>query len=109
MKLLERPTNVPYIEDYQVYNYIKSAKKPRSKGVPGDLPKKILSEFPLELAAPVGKIFRSIMETNIWPSKWTIEHGIVLKKISVPDTELDLRIISLSAFWSKNMESFVID
>ena len=109
VKLLDRATNVPQIEDYQVFNNIKSTKKPRSKGVPGDLPKKILIEFPVELAAPVGKIFRSIMKTNIWPSKWTIEHGIVLKKTPVLETESDLRIISLSLFWSKCMESFVID
>ena len=49
------------------------------------------------------------MKTNKWPSKWTIEHGIALKKIPSPETESDLRIINLSVFWSKCMESFVID
>ena len=49
------------------------------------------------------------MKTNEWPSKWSIEHGIALKKIPSPETESDLRIISLSVFWSKCMESFVID
>ena len=53
-----------------VYNAIKKAKKPRSAGVPGDLPKKLVQEFPVELATPVAKVFRSIMKSNKWPSKW---------------------------------------
>ena len=69
VKLLSQCADAPIIEDYQVYYIIKGAKKPRSNGVPGDLPKKIIKEFPVELAAPVGMIFRSIMKTNKWPSK----------------------------------------
>ena len=68
VKLLDRAISVPEIEDYQVYNVIKSAKKPRSAGVSGDLPKKLVQEFPIELTKPMGIIFRSIMEHNKWPS-----------------------------------------
>ena len=53
VKLLAKALNVPTIEDYQVYDIIKSAKKPRSSGVPGDLPKKLVQEFPVKLAAPI--------------------------------------------------------
>ena len=110
VKLLERSQEEkPIIQDYQVYNAIKAAKKPRSAGVPGDLPRKLIMEFPVELAAPVASIFRSIMTTNKWPDKWSIEHGLALKKVKVPATESDLRIISLTSFWSKCMESFVLD
>ena len=109
VKLLDPTVSVPKIEDYQVYNVIKSAKKPRSAGVPGDLPKKLVQEFPVELAKPIGLVFRSIMEQNKWPSTWAVEHGIALKKVPVPATESDLRVISLTAFWSKCMEQFVID
>ena len=49
------------------------------------------------------------MKTNKWPSKWSIEHGIALKKIPNPETESDLRIIILSVFWSQCMQPFVID
>ena len=38
-----------------------------------------------------------------------MEHGIALKKVSVLATESDLRVISLTVFWSKCMEQFVID
>ena len=107
VKLLERSQNVPTIEDYQVFDVIKKSKK--SGAVPGDLPSKLVKEFAAELATPVGIIFRSILEHNLWPVEWAIEHGLALKKVQVPETEADLRIISLSAFWSKCMESFVID
>ena len=48
------------------------------------------------------------MKHNKWPSKWAIEHGLALKKVKVPATESDLRIISLTSFWSKCMESLII-
>ena len=53
-------------------------------------------------------MFRSIMKSNKWPSKWSVEHGLALKKVKVPATESDVRIISLTSFWSKCMESFII-
>ena len=109
IKILDKTEKAPTIEDFEVYNVIKAAKKPRGTGVPGDLPKKLVKEFPVELAKPVAKLFRSIIKSNKWPSTWAVEHGIALKKVQVPVTESDLRIISLTNFWSKCMESFVID
>ena len=81
VKLLDRSGFTPTIEDYQVYNAIKSTKKPRSTCVPGDLPKKLIKEYSVEFAKPVAMIFRSILKSNKWPSKWTIEHGLALKKV----------------------------
>ena len=107
VKLLEKAQKPPTIEDYQVYEVIKKSKK--SGGVPGDLSGKIVKEFAAELATPMGIIFRSILENNQWPVEWAIEHGLALKKVKVPETEADLRIISLTSFWSKCMEAFVID
>lgn len=63
---------LPNIEDYQVYKAIQNAKKPKS-GVPGDLPRKLVQKFAPELATPVGKIFRGILKTNIWPRSWAVE------------------------------------
>ena len=56
----------------------------------------------------MAELFRSIMKTNKWPDKWAVEHGLTLKKVKVPATESDVRIISLTSFWSKCMESFII-
>ena len=107
VKLLEKGQKIPTVEDYQVYETIQKAKK--TSGVPGDLPAKLVKEFAAELATPLGVIFRSILETYQWPLDWAIEHGIALKKVKVPETEAGLRIVSLTAFWSKCMEAFVID
>ena len=84
-------------------------KKLRSSVIPGDLPKKILQQFPVELAAPVAKIFRRVLETNRWPREWSLELVLALKKTTVPETESETRLISLTAFWSKCLEGIVID
>ena len=78
VELLDQYKNIPNIEDYMVYNAIKKAKKPRLAGVPGNLPKKLVQEFPVELATPVAKVLRSVMKSNKWPSKWSGEHGLAL-------------------------------
>jgi hypothetical protein len=99
---------IPVIEDWQISKAIQKTKKPKS-GVPGDLPKKIVQEFPVKLAAPVAKIFRRVLATNQWSRDWARELGIALKKTTVPATESETRIISLTGFWSKSLEGFVID
>ena len=56
----------------------------------------------------MGKIFRGIIRTNTWPSEWSVEHAICLKKSKAPETESDVRLISLTASGSKWMEAFMI-
>ena len=57
-KLKQKVTvsELPTLEDYDVYEKIKKTKKPRSS-VTGDLPRQLVQEFGPELAAPAGKIF----------------------------------------------------
>ena len=43
-----------------------------------------------------------------WPSSWRLEYGTPLQKITNPLTEDDLRVISLTPFFSKVMERFVV-
>ena len=44
-----------------------------------------------------------------WPTSWKQEFGTPLQKVPEPQTEDDLRIISLTAFFSKVMEKFVVE
>ena len=104
---LKNKSRPPVIEDYEVYNMIKSAKKPKS-GVPGDLPRRITKEFAPELAKPVGRIIRSIARTGQWPTQWKLESVTPIGKIPIPESEDDLRPISLTAFFSKVTEHFVV-
>ena len=90
-----------------MYRKILKQKKPRSC-VPGDLPRRVVQEFAPELAAPAGKIFQSIIETGQWPKPWRTEYGSPLQKMSNPETEDQLRIISLTSFLSKVFEQYVI-
>ena len=106
---MDREIGKPTIDDYEVFNMIRKAKKPRSCGVPRDIPRQLVQKFPMELAGPVGKIFRGILRTYQWPRDWSVETAIALKKAKgQPDTESDTRLISLTAFWSKCMEGFII-
>ena len=59
-------SDLPIIEDHDVYQKILKQKKPKSC-VPGDLPRRVVKEFTPELAAPAGMIFRSILKTGNGP------------------------------------------
>ena len=99
---------MPELPDHDVYQKIKKSKKPKSS-VPGDIPRKLVQEFGPELACPAGIIFRNIAKTGHWPKPWRVEYGTPLKKVSNPETEDQLRIISLTSYISKVFEQYVIE
>ena len=72
------------------------------------VPKRLLTEFSPEFASPMCKIFNKISRSGHWPKAWRIEYGAALQKKQNPDTEDDLRIISLTKFFSKVYERFVV-
>ena len=51
----------------------------------------------------------TVFRTGKWPSSWKIEHRIPLQKKSKPKDEDDLRIISLTAFYSKVLEKIIME
>ena len=84
----ESESCIPEILEHEVYKRIRQATKPKS-GVPGDLPKRLVSEFGPELSLPISKIFNSVMKsarqgTAKWPTSWKQELGIPLKKSLTP-------------------------
>ena len=84
--------------EYDVYSRLKSANKPKS-GVPGDIPRKSITEFGPELATPVCKIFGTIVRQSKqgvvkWPDSWKQEFGTPLQKIA--DTAVSLKLDCLS-------------
>ena len=48
------------------------------------------------------------MRTGHWPKPWRTEYGVPLKKVSNPETEDQLRIISLTSYLSKVFEQYVV-
>ena len=105
MCIRDRP---PIISELEVYNASKSATKPKS-GVPGDLPRPITMEFLPELAGPLCKIVNNIIQSHHWPEQWRTEWVTPIGKISSPESEDDLRPISLTSFQSKVTEKIIVD
>ena len=113
LKYTENESKIPRIFEYEVFKKIQATNKPKS-GVPGDLPTRIVKEFGPELAVPMCSIFKGVVNSAKqgvakWPSSWKYEFGIPLQKSQDPKTEDDLRIISLTAFFSKVLEKFVVE
>ena len=109
----EAESKIPIIQEHEVLARITHANKPKS-GVPGDMPRKLVTEFAPELSTPTCRIFNSIVKSARegvakWPNPWKKEFGTPLQKIQDPVSEDDLRIISLTAFFSKVMEKFVVE
>ena len=98
---------IPIMVEHDVYQKIKKTKKPHSS-VPGDLPRRLVQEFSPELAVPAAVMFQNITNTGQWPKSWKIEYGTPLIKEQNPETEDQLRIISLTNFLSKVYEQYVM-
>ena len=97
----------PTISEWETLEKITAAKKPKS-GVPGDLPRLITKEFAVELAVPMCQILNNIFKSAQWPRSWLQEFVTPLAKIPQPESEDDLRPISLTNFFSKVAEHFVV-
>ena len=52
-------------------------------------------------------IVNNIFQSGEWPTHWKLEHVVPIGKCSMPETEDDLRPISLTPFFSKVTEHFV--
>ena len=60
---LRSPGCAPKLSEYDVYNKIKKAKKPRS-GTKYDLPRDIINEFGPEIATPLTQIINTIFSSG---------------------------------------------
>ena len=92
----------------QILARIKTMKKPASY-VEGDVDRRILIKYPDILAPVLHRIYLRIYKTNIWPGKWKRETVSLLPKNRAPDSLSQLRNISCTPFFSKLLESFVLE
>ena len=107
-KLANSNEKIPILEEHYVYKKIVHAKKPNSS-VPGDLPKKIVTSFAVELAKPASIIYNSISTTAEYPRPWVVEYQTPIPKVNPPTCEDELRNISGTPFLSKVYESCLSD
>ena len=104
---LNKSHKLPTISEHECYQKVKAAKKPKSV-IPGDLPSEIVKEFSAELANPLARLCNSIVQSATWPTQWKMEYVTPIGKIPNPQSEDDLRPISLTSFFSKVMEQFIV-
>ena len=69
--------------------------------------KSFKKEFLPELAKPASFIFNCITKSGTYPRQWKTEYVTPIPKINPPETEDDLRNISLTADLSKDYENFL--
>ena len=102
--------NKPVLSQLDVYRKLLKIKKPNSK-VEGDIPKKLIKEFPYLWAGPATTIFNRIIQTSDWPRQWKTEHAICLHKTekqNIVKSEEDVRTISKTNFLSKLLEGCLL-
>ena len=109
---IEPPTATDYASfaptQAAIASKIKGMKKPNSR-VKGDLDKRIVSKYYRELAAPLSYVYKSVFKHTEWPSQWKLETVTLLPKNKSPNNLSQLRNISCTAFFSKVLESFLLD
>ena len=99
----------PKVQDFQVYQMLKK-RKIKSNSVPGDIPSILKKEFLSEIAGPAALIFNSITESGLYPRQWVTEYVTPIPKVTTPpETEDELRNISLTADLSKDYENFLAE
>ena len=106
-KLNSGPCEHPDIQEYLVYENMKTAKKTDS--VPGDIPSSILKDFLPEFASPITAILKQAVSTHTWPASYKREYHIPIQKVPSPQSEDDLRGIGLTCWISKQLERLVLN
>ena len=87
---------------------IRESKKPNST-VPGDIPPSLLNDVAKTLSIPLQSIFNAVLPQVTWPTEWKKEYQTIIPKKPNPEAPADLRNLSCTNFFSKILESFVID
>ena len=108
LKQGENYQSKPVLDDWEVYDKLRTSKKPNSI-VPGDLPIKLIKELSPELAKPVTCLYNKITQSGVYPRQWVVEYQLAIPKCQPPLTEDDTRNIASTAFLSKQYESFLAD
>ena len=100
-------SEVPCIPaEHEVFSILKATKKTSS--VPFDFPTKFVTEFLPFLAEPALHIFSNSVISGIYPTRWKTEFVTPLPKVFPPVTYGDLRNISLTEFFNKSFERFLL-
>ena len=87
---------------------LRKMKKPRSQ-VEGDIDRRLVVKYGDALSTPLGLIYSSVYREVPWPIDWKTETVTLIPKTKSPDSLAQLRNISCTPFFSKVLESFILD
>lgn len=97
----------PSVTPEQVYVRLKKLKLNKS-GDPDHIPPRLIKEFAYELSFPLSEIFNSSLHEGIVPDIWKSAYVVPVPKTRPARIE-ELRPISLTCFFAKAFEDFVVD
>ena len=76
--------------------------------VPGDVPPKLIPQVLTNISKPLADIFNTVLDTD-WPSQWKTEYQTVIPKKNNPSDLNECRNLSCTNFFSKVLESLILD
>ena len=86
---------------------IRKMKKPKST-VPGDIPPNLLTAVITSISEPLYYIFNAMPRSG-WPQQWKTEFQTVIPKKTDPVDPNECRNLACTNFFSKILESFVLE
>ena len=75
--------------------------------LPLDLPKRVVVEFSCEFSSPMTIFYNSIIKFKEFSRHWVVEYQIPFPNSHPPSSEIELRNIAKTTFFSKVIESFL--
>ena len=94
------------ISEFETYKLLKKFAK-KSLG-PNDFPKRILSEFAIELALPFRDITNCALKSETFPEAYKISEIVAIPKVLPPRELKDLRPISKTPVGGKILEKMIL-
>ena len=77
--------------------------------VSGDIDRRLVNRYGAMLSGPLHIIFHKAFATQEWPDLWKQETVTLLPKNKSPESLAQLRNISCTPFFSKLLETFILD
>ena len=103
-KFVNDNKNLPYIDELGAFEMIK---KFANKSGPGDLPRKILEEFSVELSLPYSIIVNKSISSGIFPEEYKKAEITPIPKANPPKSLSDFRPISKTPIGGKMIETVI--
>ena len=100
--------NIPNVSPLEVFQKFQK-RKLKNSTIPGDIPPRIKKEFGPWIAGPAAHVFNAITHTGMYPRQWVDEYVTPVPKNPTPESEDELRPISIIADLARDYQAFIAD